>query len=311
MKAISLKNKRILLTGSHGFVGSHLFERLAQEGAKVFGVSRTRESPFTLKSTIADFIQVDEYIKKNNIEICVHLAGEALVEEGQRDPYNTYKTNILGTLNVLESSRKNNLERIVIASTVHVYGKNRVPYFETYVPKPSRSYETSKACADLIAQSYATTFNLPILIPRFVNIYGPGDLNFTRLIPKTIKSILRNSLPEMWGGEAMRDYLYIEDALDAYLKLLTVPLEKIKGNRVINFGSSNKSSVEEVIEKILAVSGSNLEIRKVKEERPLEIPEQYVSFAKAKRLLGWNPSVDLSQGLKKTFEWYKRNSHVL
>ena len=194
------KNKRILITGITGFVGKNLAKVLEDLGGDVYGISRTINNKKILKTDIVDYNKVDTFIGEKKISICFHLAGESLVEMGQKDPYNVFKVNTQGTLNIIESGRKHKLEKIIIASTAHVYGKNRVPYFEGYIPRPSRPYETSKACTDLIAQSYADTFKLPILIPRFVNIYGPGDLNFNRLIPKTIKSILLHQSPHRWGG---------------------------------------------------------------------------------------------------------------
>ncbi|MDO8269298.1 MAG: NAD-dependent epimerase/dehydratase family protein, partial [Candidatus Levybacteria bacterium] len=181
-----LKGKRVLITGISGFVGSALGEKLEKMGVFVYGVSRVKRAGNIFTGDIMDFEPLNNYVKKSKIKMIVHLAGESLVESGQIAPYTTFKVNTEGTLNILEIARKNNLEKVIIASTSHVYGKNKVPYYEGYMPRPSRPYETSKACTDLVAQSYAETFNLPVLIPRFVNIYGPGDSNFTRLIPKTI-----------------------------------------------------------------------------------------------------------------------------
>lgn len=300
----SLKDKRVLITGSTGFVGSHLVEKLELEGAKVFQLSRTMTGKHVLKGNIVDFSGLENFITLNKIQACIHLAAESLVELGQEDPYKTFKTNIDGTLNVLEIARKHALERVIIASTVHVYGKNKLPYIEGYTPRPSRPYETSKACTDLIAQSYADTFQLPVLIPRFANIYGSGDLNFSRLIPKTIKSVLNNESPKMWGGDSIRDYLYIDDVINAYIELLHVSLDKIKGNRIFNFGSGNKASVEEVIKAIIKLSGKELVIERINDQRSLEIDEQYVSFSKAKKILKWNPKTDLNTGLRLTIKWY-------
>lgn len=229
MQADSIEGKRVLITGVTGFVGKALEKRLGELGAKVFGISRSiNNDKKNLRANILDYSTINNFIIDSKIQICFHLASESLVEAGQKDPYLTFKINIEGTLNILESARKNNLEKIIIASTSHVYGKNKVPYLESYMPRPTRPYETSKACTDIMAQSYAESFYLPVLIPRFVNIYGPGDLNFQRLIPKTIKSVLGGLSPTMWGGEAIRDYLFIDDAIDAYLLLAKINISKLE-----------------------------------------------------------------------------------
>lgn len=302
-----LRNKRILITGITGFVGKALSNRLKSLGAIVYGISRSVSNDLSnLNADIVDYPKINKFIKDSDIEICFHLACASLVEEGQLHPYQTFKVNTEGTLNILESARNNNLEKVIIASTSHVYGKNKVPYVESYTPKPTRPYETSKACTDIIAQSYSESFSLQVLIPRFVNIYGPGDLNFQRLIPKTIKSVLENSEPKMWGGQAVRDYLFIDDAIDAYLLLAKINIGKVGSNRIFNFGSSNMISVEDLIKKIIKISGKNLKIKKASVEREGEIASQYVSFNKAIRVLGWKPEVNLDEGLQKTIAWYSK-----
>lgn len=298
------KEKKVLITGINGFVGSHLARRLKTLGAKVYGISRSKEDKDIFRINVFDFSGVDKLMKSMKINICYHLAGESLVESGQKDPYNTFKLNIGGALSILESARKNKLEKVIIASTVHVYGDNKLPYLEEYSPKPSRPYETSKACADLIAQSYAESFNIPVLIPRFANIYGPGDLNFTRLIPRTMKAVLSGVSPQMWGGKALREYLFIDDAVDGYIELAKIELSSLIGNRIFNFGSGNKISVKDLIKKIIKLSGRSLGIEKIDYERRLEIHSQYVSYYKAKKLLGWEPKIMLDEGLKRTLAWY-------
>lgn len=306
MKGISLKKKNILITGATGFVGGSLMKRLEQLGASVYGVSRKSKAKNIFTISVLDYEKIKQLVQKKDISICFHLAGEALVEAGQDRPYDTFKTNIEGTLNMLEIARSQKFEKIIIASSSHVYGRNKVPYFEGYMPRPSRPYETSKACMDLVAKSYADTFNLPVLIPRFVNIYGPGDMNLSRLIPRTIKSILNGSNPKMWGGDAVRDYLYIDDAIDAYISLVTVAIKKVGNNRIFNFGSNNTISVKNLIDKIIAITGKDMKIEKIINKREAEIKSQYVSFKKANRLLHWSPRIELDEGLTNTIAWYKK-----
>jgi CDP-glucose 4,6-dehydratase len=303
------KDKPVLITGIQGFVGSHLAKALEKKGAVVWGLSRTVEKENILKANIIEYSRIDQIIKEKNIAICFHLAAESIVESGQEDPYQTLKINTLGTLNILECARKNNIEKVIIASTSHVYGDNPLPFKEEYTPRPTRPYETSKTCLDLIAQSYIETFDLPVLISRFCNIYGPGDKNYNRLIPKTIKSVLNDERPVMWGGKSLRDYLYIDDAIAAYLRLATVSVPEVGKNRIFNFGTGEHFTVEEVIKMIIKTSGKNITIKRIPGGRSNEIIKQYVSSEKSKKLLKWTPKVSFVEGLAKTIPWYKKNLH--
>lgn len=307
MKTAQLRGKRVLITGVTGFVGSNLAKKLRSLGAIVYGISRSLASDKrNLRANMLDYSVISNFVKDSKIQICFHLAGESLVEAGQKDPYRTFKINTEGTLNILEIARKNTMDKIIVASTAHVYGNNKLPYLEEYTPKPSRPYETSKACTDLIAQSYADSFYLPVLLPRFVNIYGPGDLNFQRLIPKTIKAVLSNTTLKMWGGKAIRDYLFIDDAINAYIYLAKIDMSLIGDSRIFNFGSDSKISVKDLIKKIIRLSGKNITIEKIDGGRASEIKSQYVSFRKATKLLGWRPRTTLEVGLRKTLRWYEK-----
>ncbi len=309
------RNKPVLITGASGFIGRHLALELSTIGAKIFTLGphmvdlklKTKQST----GTVEDFNQVNDIIKKNNIKVIFHLAAQPLVEVGQTNPLKTFEVNIQGTWNVLEAARENQVEKVIVASTVHVYGDNpKVPYKEEYFPQPSRPYETSKACADLLAQVYADTYNLPVEIPRFVNIYGPGDINFSRLIPKVIKNILEDKSPEIWDIGSIRDFLYIDDAIRAYLILAEKDLPKTKRGRVINFGTGKPVLIADVVEKILEISKQSsikVKIETTPSDRSNEIKKQYVSIRKAKKELGWSPKISLDEGLNKTFQWYKKN----
>lgn len=305
MKHKNIKGKKILITGVTGFIGGHLKEKLEDLGASVIGISQSHASKTTLKGNILHKEFIDDVIRKYKIHQIFHLAGESLVEGGQSAPFQTFKVNIQGTLNILESAREHKLERVIITSTSHVYGRNRVPYYEGYTPKPTRPYETSKACTDLLAQSYADTFRLPVLIPRFVNIYGPGDLNFNRVIPKIMKGVYRDSTLRMWGGEARRDYLYVDDAVNAFVHMARYSISESMNNRIFNFGSGNVISVKDLLEKILMLSGRSVKIDRIENPRPSEIKAQYVSFKKAEKILSWKPRTEIDEGLRKTMSWYK------
>lgn len=317
------QNKRVLITGANGFVGSNLAKVLLAKGVRVITYSpRGIHSPSLLifenlakkiakdeRGTVTDFEKVNNVVDKNKIDIIFHLAAQPLVEIGRESPIKTFKVNIGGTWNVLEAARKNHVKKIVVASTTHVYGDNpNLPYKEEYYPQPSRPYETSKACADLLAQTFADTYGLPVEIPRFVNLYGPGDFNFTRVVPGVIKSALAGKNPRMFDMGAVRDFLYIDDAIDAYLALVEKDLSNKKRLRVFNFGSGKPVDIIDLVKEIIKLSGDKkveLKIVKVPEERRKEIPKQYVSIAKAKKELGWKPKYSLEQGLAKTLGWYR------
>lgn len=293
------RNRRVLVTGAGGFVGSHLTKRLEALGAQVLRVSRSEDGV-----DIVNRKSLESFFQKKPSTV-FHLAGEALVEKGQKAPYDTFRTNVMGTLNVLELARVYRTPRIIIASTAHVYGEGHPPFREDDPPRPSRPYETSKTATDLLAQSYADSFHLPVVIPRFVNIYGPGDTNFTRLIPKTLRYVLQKKPVPVWGGLAKREYLFIDDAVDAYLMLGILSDAKLERNRIFNFGAGTPISVRDIIKTIGNLIGEKLEIIKVKEDREGEITDQYISCEKANHVLGWIPRVSLNEGLRRAIAWYK------
>ena len=287
------------MTGAGGFVGSHLVRRLVSLGVDCIPVSRGEDG-----IDITDRKALEQVFRRKPF-VVLHLAGEALVEKGQEAPYDTFRTNFLGTLNVLELSRVHHIPRVVIASTAHVYGEGHSPFHEEDPPRPSRPYETSKTVTDLLAQSYADSFNLPVVIPRFVNIYGPGDTNFTRLIPKTLRCIVQKKPVGMWGGTVKREYLYIDDAVEAYLMLGALSDAKLERNRIFNFGAGNPITVSDLIKTIVELAGVPVRIIKEKDAREGEIPDQYVSWEKASRVLGWKSKVSLDEGLRRTIAWYR------
>jgi len=317
------KNKKVLVTGGNGFVGANLSNRLAKMGARVFILEKnTLKSKKLLKNEVSIFGKKRELIigdicnKKfienifntNDFEICFHLAAKPLVLEGNADksPLSVFKVNIMGTLNILEAVRKNKKVGLIIASTSHVYGKNKLPFLEEYFPKPSSPYETSKACADILAQTYKNYYALPIAIARFINIYGPGDLN-KRIIPKTIKLLFQNKPPILYDTKTKRSYLYIDDAIDGYITLAENlnKLPKKDSNIIFNFGTSEIYSSKDLMKKIMfLMNKSNVKPDIVTGVRKKEIATQYLSIKKAKKILGWYPKFSLERGLEKTIEWH-------
>lgn len=307
MEAPSLGGKRVLVTGITGFVGSHVARRLTSLGAEVFGISRSVFGENVLRASILETEAIQKFMKRHGIEVCIHLAGESTVEGGQENPARTFSVNVQGTVSLLECARAVPLERVIVASTSQVYGAHAAPCDETAPLRASRPYEVSKTCADLVAQSYAASFGLHVLIPRFVNTYGPGDTHLQRLIPRTIRGVLLGQPPMMWGGDVKREYLYVDDAVEAFLRLLHVPFSRVGRNVVFNIGTEQPISVREVISKILALGGVPLPIRRVADERRDEVPLQSVSTTHARDILDWTPRVSLEGGLQATLAWYAKS----
>ncbi len=322
------KGKPVLVTGANGFVGSNLTKKLISKEARVytFGSSSSIDNPLLDKKTlgkvkkhgtgrIEDLSTIYNFIKDHHIKIIFHLAAQSLVEIGQESPIKTFEVNIQGTWNILEASRINRVDKVIIASTAHVYGNNnKVPYKEHYFPQPSRPYETSKACADLLAQSFADSYDLDVEIPRFVNIYGPGDFNFSRLIPKVIKAILKEEELKFWDEGTIRDFLFIRDVIEAYLSLAEKDLPRGRRVRIFNFGTGKPIAVSELIKKMTLLEKDikvNIKVAPTPENRSNEVPIQYVSITKAKRDLGWRPKTSLDDGLIQTFNWYKINRNLI
>jgi CDP-glucose 4,6-dehydratase len=307
------KNKRVLITGAFGFVGKALSKELSRQGAHIFAFNSkdNLENPLKnldnctiLLGDVTNTQHISDIFKKYRLQYCYHLAAQAVVEIGSEDPTPTFEVNIKGTWNVLEAARQNKVEGVIIASTSHVYGKNTLPYLEEYFPRPSRPYETSKACADMIAQTYANYYDVPVAIARFVNTYGPGDNN-SRIVPKTIQLLMKNRRPELFSDYTTRDYLYIDDAIDAYL-VLGKKMKSLKAENIIfNFGTGNYYKNDEIINKIIKIMGKKtIKPIKTTETRKQEIKKQYVSIAKAQTILRWSPKYSIDEGLQKTIDWY-------
>ncbi|HLN19077.1 MAG TPA: GDP-mannose 4,6-dehydratase [Patescibacteria group bacterium] len=316
-------NKKVLVTGGTGFIGSNLTDHLLNLGAKVYVLENTRRSKSkkynkhktgtnkkNIPGDICDKEFIDKLFKKESFDLCFHLAARPLVLEGRENenPLSTFNVNIIGTLNILEAVRIYKTKGLVIASTAHVYGQAKPPFLEEHLPKTSRPYETSKVCADILAQTYNKYYNLPVAIARFVNIYGPGDNN-KRIIPKTIKLILQNKSPELYDNQTKRSYLYVEDAVRGYVALAEKinQLAKKNSNIIYNFGTEKIYSTKNIIDMILSLmKRSDIRPTIVKGAREKEVVSQYVSIEKAKKNLNWRPKIPIKKGLLETIAWHKK-----
>lgn len=314
----NLVGRNILVTGGLGFSGGHLVAALASHrpqqivcscrsvDPRSFFVSQKLQDKVILADAdLKDFSRVLDILTKYEINTVFHLAAQPIVGVAYRNPLETINTNIMGTANILEACRlKGDLKGIVVASSDKAYGRaEKLPYTEETPLRGDHPYDVSKSCADLLAHAYAKTYDLPVAICRFANIYGPGDLNFNRIIPGIMKAmILDETLEIRSDGQFVRDYIYVKDVVDGYLTLMS-QIDQAKGE-AFNFSSGQNYSVLELIEKISAVCGKRCDY-KILNSQKNEIPKQSLSCEKAQRILGWQSKYSFEKGIKETFAWYQ------
>jgi CDP-glucose 4,6-dehydratase len=313
-------DRPVLVTGATGLVGGWLVRRLIDSGADVTCVvrdwvpqselvrARLIEHVKSVRGDVRDQCLLARTLAEYEINTVIHLAAQTIVPIANRNPISTFETNIGGTWAMLEACRRNStVKQIVVASSDKAYGDQKVlPYDEEMPVQGRHPYDVSKSCADLIAQSYATTYDSPVTISRCGNFYGGGDLNWNRIVPGTIRSVLRGQKPVIRSdGQYVRDYFYVEDGAAAYMLLA----ERLAGNlalrgQAFNFSNETQMTVLELTKRILGMMDSNLE-PEVRNEASNEIRKQHLSAAKARRALGWQPMYSLDEGLRPTIEWYR------
>jgi CDP-glucose 4,6-dehydratase len=318
MDAKFWKKKNVLITGYEGFLGSNLTKALLNYKANVHGldilIHRKRtiltKNDFDkiniIKGSVENFLLLSEIIRKNKIEVIFHLAAKSLVGQGLQYPLKAFSTNIRGTWNVLEASRNSNsVKAIIVASSDKAYGNQKIlPYKETTPLCGNHPYDVSKSCADLLAYTYFHTYGLPVAITRCGNIFGPGDFNFSRIIPDTVRCALTGkTLLIRSDGKFIRDYIYVDDIVNGYL-LLAQNLRKLNlAGEAFNFSDENPITVLELVKKIYKLIGKK-ENYKILNQAKFEIRDQCLDSAKARRVLNWKPKVSLKDGLKKAIYWY-------
>lgn len=313
-------DRSVLVTGATGLIGGWLVRRLLSLNADVVCLvrdwipqselvrARLVEQVKVVRGDIRDQPLLERILTEYEVQTVIHLAAQSIVTVANRDPAGTLDANVRGTWSLLEACRRSaSLKQVVLASTDKVYGEvDELPYHEEMPFLARYPHDVSKACAELVAQSYATTYNLPVAITRLPNIFGGGDLNWNRIIPGTIRSILRGQPPQIHSdGRFIRDYLYVEDAAAAHL-LLAEKLDELSDLRGQAFNLSNETrlTVLELVERILTLMGSNLHPAVANQPRN-EIRSQYLSAEKAHRLLGWQPLFSMDEGLRRTIAWYQ------
>ena len=315
----SWKNRNVFVTGITGFLGSHLAKELVNRGANVVGLVRDSipqsfiyegneiKNIKIVSGKLEDLALLERALGEYEIDTVFHVAAQAIVGVANRNPISTFEANIQGTWNLLEACRKSPLvKRIIVASSDKAYGdQEKLPYDETMPLHGQHPYDVSKSCTDLIAQTYFKSYGLPVCITRCGNLFGSGDLNFNRIIPQTIRSILNGEKPVIRSdGTLIRDYFYVEDAVNAYI-LLAEKIEELNiAGEAFNFSNEVQYTVKDIVEEILKAMNSNLEVT-ILNQASNEITHQYLSAKKARDILGWKPLNTIPEAISKTIEWYK------
>jgi len=309
-----------LVTGATGLVGNWLVKRLVAAGADVTCLVRDWipqselmrakiiERVKVVRGDVRDQALLERALGEHESNTVIHLAAQTIVGVANRNPISTFESNIQGTWSLLEACRRSpTVKQIVVASSDKAYGdQEQLPYYEDAPLQGQHPYDVSKSCADLIAHSYAVTYGLPVVITRCGNFYGGGDLNWNRIIPGTIRSVLRGERPVIRSdGNYIRDYFYVEDGAAAYMLLA----EKLAANNALrgeafNFSNELQITVLELVKLLLNALESTLE-PDIRNEANNEIRHQYLSAEKARRVLSWAPTFTLDQGLNNTTQWYR------
>jgi CDP-glucose 4,6-dehydratase len=317
------RGRRTLITGATGLLGSWLLKRLIVEGAEPVALVRD-DVPGSLASQqgalakctavvhgrLEDFGCLRRTLSEYSIETIFHLGAQTLVGVSKVDPLTTLETNVRGTWNVMEAARLCGTPQVIVASSDKAYGPSeRLPYTEDHPLEGRYPYDVSKSCADLIARMYAATYNVPVVVIRCANLFGGGDMHFSRIIPGAIRATLRGDrFVIRSNGMFIRDYLYVEDGVSAYLRVA----EELAGRHSLsgeafNFGLGMRVTVLELVAGILNAMGRPDLEPIILNQASSEIPEQVLSSEKARRVLGWRPEFSLDEGLSQAVGWYRKH----
>ena len=313
-------DRPVFVTGATGLVGGWLVRRLLQAGADVVCLVRDwvphsqllrpdlRDEVQIVRGDVRDQAVLERALGEFEIDTVIHLAAQTIVQIANRNPVSTFESNIGGTWSLLEACRRSpTVRQIVLASSDKAYGDcETLPYDESTPLVGRHPYDVSKSCADLIAQSYALNYGLPVTITRCGNFYGGGDFNWNRIVPGTIRSVLRDERPIIRSdGSFVRDYFYVEDGAAAYMLLAErMAADRSMVGEAFNFSNEIQIPVLDLVERILMAMGSTL-TPDVRNEATNEIRHQYLSAAKARTRLDWAPSFTLDEGLAQTIRWYR------
>ncbi len=313
--------RRVFVTGGTGLVGSWLTRALVERGAYVVALVRdadpqselvksgTLQKVSVVSGALEDYATLERAITEHETETVFHLGAQTIVGSALKSPLNTFEANIRGSYNLLEACRvqSGTVKRVVVASSDKAYGDVAVlPYDETMPPLGKHPYDVSKSCTDLLATTYHHTYGLPVVIARCGNIYGGGDLNWSRIVPGTIRSLLNDQAPILRSdGTFLRDYVFVKDAVDAYLRMAEALDDPAVAGEAFNFGPSQPKSVIEIVNLIRGLMGREDLVPIIQNQAKAEIKDQYLNSEKAARVLGIVPKQSLECGLQETIEWYK------
>ena len=320
MTADFWRDRPVLVTGCTGILGSWLVRALLERGADVVGLVRdgVPQSQLvlsgdyrrikTVRGGVTDVALLERVLAEYEVETVIHLAAQTAVPIANRNPLSTFETNIRGTWLLLEAARRvRSVQRLLVASSDKAYGlSEQLPYTEDAPLLAHHPYDVSKVCAELLGRTYAATYQLPVAITRCANLYGGGDLNWTRIVPGTMRAVIYGEAPIIRSdGHYVRDYLYVQDAVSAYIRLAeALDSPGVKG-QAFNFGTDAPHQVLEIVRVIIALSEHPTLEPVILDQASNEIQAQYASSEKAQRLLGWRPAFTLQVGLAQTLEWYR------
>jgi CDP-glucose 4,6-dehydratase len=318
---LTWSGRSVLVTGANGFIGSWLVQRLVDEGALVVALVAVDEpdSEFSraglhdrttvTRGVLEDPAIVPHAIAAHQVDTVFHLGAQTLVGAAFEDPVATFEANVRGTYLLLDACRRAGqpVARVVVASSDKAYGESSaLPYTEETPLAGRRPYEVSKSCTDLLAQAYAESYGVPVAIARCGNVYGGGDLNWSRIVPGTVRSLLLGETPVIRSdGTFVRDYLHVDDVVDAYLALADGLDHGVLVGTACNFSDEAPCTVLELYDAICAAVGTRVE-PEIQSRAAGEITEQYLDAGRARELLGWKARVSLDDGLERTVEWYRQ-----